>query len=94
MKPLLLLFDWLDVQVDVETMHSNLEIDPEHVLIILSEDIFILSYEMYYVFFLRRWQALTYENGLGVSLISKIYLSQSILMGGSRCSRRTSQRVF
>ena len=47
MEPSLLLFDWLGVQVDVEAMHSNLGIEPGHVLIILSEDIFILSYETY-----------------------------------------------
>ena len=50
----MLLFDWLGVQVDVETMYSNLEIEPGHVLIIPSEGIiipsegiFILSYKMY-----------------------------------------------
>jgi len=62
-------------------MHNNLGIEPVHVPIIPSEDIFILSYEMYLVFFLKRWQALTYENKFRVNLISKIYLSHFILSG-------------
>jgi len=43
----LLLFAWFGVRIDVETMHSNLEIEPGHVLIIPSEDIYLLSYELY-----------------------------------------------
>jgi len=40
------LFDWFGVKIDVKTMH-NLGIEPRHVLVIPSEDIYILSYEMY-----------------------------------------------
>jgi len=46
-EPSLLLFNLFDVRVDVETMQSNLGIEPRHVLIIESEDIYILSYELY-----------------------------------------------
>jgi len=46
MKPSLLLLDWFGVQVEVEVMHGKLG-EPRHVLIIPSEDIFILSCEMY-----------------------------------------------
>jgi len=46
MEPSLMLFDWLGVRIDVEMMHNNLGIEPGHVLIISSEDIFILTYKM------------------------------------------------
>jgi len=47
MESSLLLFDWLGVRINVEVMHSNLGIEPRHILRIPSEDIFILSFEMY-----------------------------------------------
>jgi len=43
----LLLFKWFGARIDVEMMHSNLGIEPKHVLIILSEDMYILPYELY-----------------------------------------------
>jgi len=43
----LLLFDWFGVRVDVEMMHNNLGVEPRHIFIISSEDIYILSYKLY-----------------------------------------------
>jgi len=80
-EPSLLMFDWFCARVDVKMMYSNLGIELGHVLVISSKDIYILLYELYLIFFLERWQALAYKDGLGVSFISKIYLSHFILSG-------------
>jgi len=47
MEPSLLLFDWPGVQIDVENTHSNLVLEPGHVLKVPNEDIYILPYELY-----------------------------------------------
>jgi len=54
MKPLLLLLDGLRIRIDVETMHNHLRIKPRHILVVSSENIYILSHETYEIFFLGR----------------------------------------
>jgi len=43
----LLLLDELYVQIDVEVMHSHLRVELRHILIVLSENIYILSHKRY-----------------------------------------------
>jgi len=46
-KPSLLLLDGLCIRTDVGAMYSHWRIKPGHILVVPSEDIYILSHEMY-----------------------------------------------
>jgi len=54
-KSSLLLLDWLDVRLNVQTMHSYLWIKSGHIFVILCKDVDILSYECYQFFSLCMW---------------------------------------
>ena len=54
-EPSLLLFDWFRVWINVEAMHSHSRIKPRHVLVIPSENIYILSHERYQIFLFGGW---------------------------------------
>jgi len=46
-EPSLLLLDGLCVWIDVEAMHSHLRVKLGHILVVLDENIYILSHERY-----------------------------------------------
>ena len=46
-KSSLLLLDWLDVRLNVQTMHGYLRIESGHIFVIPCKDVDILSYECY-----------------------------------------------
>ena len=45
-EPSLLLFNGLRVRIDVEVMHSHLRVEPRHILIVPSKNIYTLAQEI------------------------------------------------
>jgi len=48
-----MLLDGLCIWIDVEEMHSHLNVEPRHILVVLSENIYILSHKRYLIFLLE-----------------------------------------
>jgi len=74
----LLLFDRLNIWLDVEVMYSHLRVEIWHFFITPSKDIYILLYQGCMVLLLWRWQAFSYRDKLRVCLITNIILNHFI----------------
>jgi len=80
-EPSLMLLDELRIRIDVEVMHSHLRVEPRHILVVPSENIYILSHKRYYIFLLEGGKLSLIMIGLSISLISQINLGYLILCG-------------
>jgi len=93
-KPSLLLFDLFGVRVDVKMMYRNLEIEPGHVLIIPSEDIYISRMSCIRCSFSEGDKLSLMKMGLGLASSLRFTWVTLSSVGGSHCSKCVSQRVF
>ena len=81
-KPSLLLLNRFSIRFDVEMMYGHLWVKAGHVCIAPSEDINIFLYKSYEVFSFCLRQAITYKDGLWVSLSAiSTWITLSLVRG-------------
>jgi len=93
----MLLLDWFCIRVwcwgDAWLLVA-LWVESTHVLIVPSEDIYILLYKTYQVFFFRGDKISLMKMRLGLASFPRLIWITLSSVGGSRYSKRMSQRVF